>query len=74
VTALLAFCAAAEIRAAGVAGMKTVNGLPAEVPPPGEGLDTVTWSVPTETISAEEIDALTPFVPTKVVVRALPFH
>jgi len=37
-------------------------------------LDTVTWSVPTETISAAEIDAVTPLVPTNVVVRALPFH
>jgi hypothetical protein len=74
VTALLAFCADEAIRAAGVTGIKTVNVLPAEVPPPGEGLDTVTWSVPTETISAAEIDAVTPFVPTNVVVRALPFH
>lgn len=45
-----------------------------EVPPPGEGLKTVTCAVPGVAISLEGMDALSCVLLTKVVVRPDPFH
>jgi hypothetical protein len=45
-----------------------------DVPPPGEGLNTVILAVPAEAISAAKIVATSCVVFTNVVVRALPFH
>lgn len=44
------------------------------VHPLGAGVVTVTGIFPTVAISAEAIGAVTPFDPTNVVDRALPFH
>src|ERR1043166_9075869 len=55
-------------------GALTVNVDPAEVPPPGAGLNTVTWAVPALAISVVEIAADTFVALTKVVVRAAPFQ
>jgi hypothetical protein len=63
--------------------MKTVNVAELEVPQVtpgptvqelGGGVFTVTGTLLTVAISAAEIDAVIPVVPTNVVVRALPFH
>ena len=43
-------------------------------PPPPVRVNTVTWAVPAVAISAAEIAAFTPVVPTNIVVRLLPFH
>jgi hypothetical protein len=51
-----------------------VNVIVFDVPPPGPGVNTVTGIIPWLAISAAEIEALSPVTPTKVVVRALPFH
>jgi hypothetical protein len=45
-----------------------------DVPPPGAGFTAVTGIVPAEAISAAEIAAVPPVVPTMSVVRLLPFH
>jgi hypothetical protein len=42
--------------------------------PLGTGFVTVTVTFATAAMSAGEIDAVSPFVPTKVLVRGLPFH
>jgi hypothetical protein len=55
-------------------GALTVNVDPAEVPPPGAGLNTVTCAVPALAISVVEIAADTFVALTKVVVRAAPFQ
>jgi hypothetical protein len=51
-----------------------VNVRAAEVPPPGEGLSTVTLAVLTELMSAVVMAACKLVLDTKVVERALPFH
>ena len=57
---------------------KMGNKAAVEVPPPGAGLTAVTGTVPADAISAWEIAAVDPAMPTKRVVRlfaaALPFH
>jgi hypothetical protein len=63
---------AAPVAGPGVA--KTGNAIAFEVPPPGAGLTPVIWAVPEEAISAAEIAAAPPVVPTNKVVRPLPFH
>src|ERR1041384_1801295 len=55
-------------------GALTVNVDPAEVPPPGAGLNTVTWAVPALVMSAAEIAADNCVALMKVVVRAAPFQ
>ncbi len=45
-----------------------------EVPPPGAGLNTVTWAVPAVAMSAAVIAAVNWVEETKVVVRFDPFH
>jgi hypothetical protein len=45
-----------------------------EVPPPGAGVNTVTWTVPATAISEAGIAALNRVEETKVVVRFAPFH
>ena len=56
------------------AGLVIVNVLPAEVPPPGVGLNTLTEAVPAEAMSAAEICACSWVLLTNVVVRSLPFQ
>src|SRR5262249_40429715 len=56
------------------AGAAIVNVSELEVPPPGAGFTTVTGTMPAFAISAVPIDAVTCVLPTKVVVRATPFH
>jgi hypothetical protein len=56
------------------AGVKTVKERAFDVPPPGAGVTTVTWSVPMAKISVAGIIAWMPVVATKVVVRELAFH
>ena len=51
-----------------------VNAAFPEVPPPGAGLNTVTWPVPAVPISAAVIAACSCVPLTNVVVRLLPFH
>jgi hypothetical protein len=53
---------------------KMGNPITFDVPPPGEGLTPVTCAVPADAISAAEIAAAPPVVPTYKVVRLLPFH
>ncbi len=45
-----------------------------DVPPPGAGLDTVTWAVPADAMSAAAITALSWVADTYPVVRLDPFH
>ncbi len=45
-----------------------------EVPPPGVGFDTVTWTVPADAMSAAEIAACNCVALTKVVCLVAPFH
>ena len=45
-----------------------------EVPPPGAGLDTLTFAVPADAMSAAVIVAVSCVTPTKLVVRDWPFH
>ena len=52
----------------------TVNVSPAEVPPPGVGLNTVTCAVPADATSAADIDAVSCVAEPNVVVRFAPFH
>jgi hypothetical protein len=58
---------------AGIA-VAIVNVRAGEVPPPGEGLSTVTVAVPVEVMSAAVTAACKLVFETKVVERALPFH
>src|SRR3989442_1608036 len=46
----------------------------AEVPPPGAGLNTVTWAVPARAISAAAMAAVNSALLTKGVTRAAPFQ
>jgi hypothetical protein len=55
-------------------GVVIVNVRAAEVPPPGEGLNTVTLAVLTELMSAAVMAACKLVLETKVVERVLPFH
>ena len=57
----------------GTAGV-IVNVRTEEVPPPGEGLTTVTLAVPVEVTSPAVMAAFKLVLETKVVERALPFH
>src|SRR5260370_38577243 len=50
------------------------NAIPLGVLPPGVGVDTLTWAVPTEAISAAEIAALSCVALANVVGLPLPFH
>jgi hypothetical protein len=59
----------------GEPGAKTVNGELLEIPPPGVGVATETWSVPTVVILVAGITAAIPLVPTNMFVgRGAPFH
>lgn len=74
--------------AAGVPGVKTVNGALPDVPPPqltvelgvhsldgSVGVTTVTWLVPAVVMSAAGITEVMPLAPTKIVAGSgLPFH
>jgi hypothetical protein len=51
-----------------------VKGSALDVPPPGEGLTTVTLAVPAETMSAAVIAAVNCVLLTYVVMRLDPFH
>src|SRR5262245_45305556 len=51
-----------------------VKGSAVEVPPPGAGVNTVTWAVPTFATSAEEMAALRRVEATNVVGRFEPFQ
>jgi hypothetical protein len=51
-----------------------VKGKALEVPPPGAGLNTVTWAVPPVAMSLAGMAAVTCVVPTKVVGRFTPFQ
>ena len=55
-------------------GATIENAIPLDVPPPGVGVDTLTWAVPTEAISAAEIAALSCVALENVVGLPLPFH
>ena len=46
----------------------------AEVPPPGAGVNTVTWAVPTAAMSPAAIAACSCVLLTNVVARGLPFQ
>jgi len=52
----------------------TLNAELPEVPPPGAGVDTVTWAVPGVATSVAGMAALNCVAPTNVVVRADPFQ
>jgi hypothetical protein len=52
--------------------MKKVSGV--DVPPPGDGVDTITWAVPAVAMSLAEIIAVSWVALTKLVVRLAPFH
>src|SRR5213594_3835740 len=58
---------------AGFGGALMVKLSAPDVPPPGLGENTVTDAVPAAAMSSARIAACS-WVPTKVVVRALPFH
>lgn len=58
----------------GLAGLLIVKVAEFEVPPPGEGVDIVTWAVPVEATSAAEIAACNCVALTNVVWRLAPFH
>ena len=55
-------------------GLLIVNACPAEVPPPGAGLSTVTVTVPPSRRSLAGIDAVSCVVLTNVVARLAPFQ
>jgi len=72
-TAVPAKVSAVGLRdAAGAAGPVMVNVRPLEVPPPGDGLVTVTEGVPELATSVARIAAVSCVALTKVVVLALP--
>jgi len=56
------------------AGLLTVKGRAFEVPPPGTGVKTVTCAVPATATSLAGIVAVSWPVPTKAVVRFIPFQ
>src|SRR5271169_2974021 len=59
----------------GEPGVYTVNVSPPEVPPPGVGVATVTWSVPAAVILAAGITEAIPLLPTNIAVGSeAPFH
>ena len=61
--------------AIGEPGVKTVNVSVPEVPPPGVGVATVTWSMPAVVRLAAGITDAIPLVPTKIEAgSAAPFH
>ena len=66
--------AADAVPVAGPGVAKILNAIAFEVPPPGAGLTPVTCAVPEDAISAAEIAAAPPVVPTNNVVLPLPFH
>src|SRR5262245_673689 len=51
-----------------------VKGSAVEVPPPGAGVNTVTWAVPTFATSAAEMAAVRRVAVTNVVGRSAPFQ
>jgi hypothetical protein len=55
-------------------GLLMVNGELLQVPPPGAGLETVTWAVPAEAISVTRMAACNCVALMNVVVLADPFH
>jgi hypothetical protein len=55
-------------------GAVTVKIAALDVPPPGAGLNTVTWALPSDAISESRITACNCVLLTKVVALALPFH
>ena len=57
-----------------VPGAVTVKIAAFNVPPPGAGLNTVTWALPSDAISEDRITACNCVLLTKVVALALPFH
>ena len=59
---------------AGLVGALMVKPVLVEVPPPGAGLNTVTWTVPAEAISAALMDTSNCVPLTKVAVRGDPFQ
>jgi hypothetical protein len=59
---------------AGTGGLLIVKVRALEVPPPGAGLNTVTWAVPATAMSAAVIAAVNRDEATYVVVRLAPFH
>jgi hypothetical protein len=58
----------------GLSGLLIVKVWALEVPPPGAGLNTVTWAVPADAMSTADIAAVNWIVDTNVVVRSDPFH
>ena len=56
------------------AGLMMLKGRMFDVPPAGEGLNTVIGTVPMLVMSLAKIAAFNCVALTKVVVRALPFH
>ena len=66
--------AAVMLVSGGVGSGVTVKVRGLEVPPPGPGLTTVTWSVPGAARSSAEMAAVSCELVTYVVVRAKPFH
>jgi hypothetical protein len=70
----LAAASVSAVCAGAATGVKTVKERAFDVPPPGVGVTTVTWSVPIAEISVAGITAWMPVVATKVVVRGLAFH
>src|SRR6266567_4714861 len=59
---------------AGLGGALMVKPVLVEVPPPGAGLNTITWTVPAEAISAALMDTSNCVPLTKVAVRFAPFQ
>src|SRR5690606_19914218 len=55
-------------------GVRMANGCAFDVPPPGAGLNTVTWAVPGSARSAAVISARSSVALTYVVCRSNPFH
>jgi hypothetical protein len=58
----------------GLSGMLIVKVWALEVPPPGEGLNTVTLAVPAVAMSEARIEAVSCVDETKLVLRSKPFH
>ena len=55
-------------------GADIVKSKAEEVPPPGEGLNTVIWAVPSAAMSLAGIEAVSCALLTNVVGRSEPFH
>ena len=71
---ILAMMVPAAVKSCTVVVAETVNDWAGEVPPPGAGLNTVTWDVPAAAISAAGIAAVSWVALTTVVVRLAPFQ